>query len=46
MQQDKYPSSVTPIGIQTDQQIIIIIIIEAILVILKITKWWYSNHDI
>ena len=46
MQQDKYPSSVTPIGIQIDQQIIIIIIIEAILVILKITKWWYSNHDI
>ena len=48
MQQDKYPSSVTPIGIQIDQQIIIIIIIiiEAMLVILKITKWWYSNHDI
>ena len=44
MQQDKYPSSVTPIGIQIDQQKIIKI--EAMLVILKITKWWYSNHDI
>ena len=45
MQQDKYPSSITPIGIQIDQHKIIIII-EAMLVILKITKWWYSNHDI
>ena len=38
MQQDKYPSSVTAIGIQIDQQKITII--EAMLVILKIAKWW------
>ena len=37
MQQDKYLSSVTSIGIQIDQQKIAII--EAMLVILKKTKW-------
>ena len=36
MQQDKYLSSSTPLGTQIDQQKVIII--EAMLVILKITK--------